>query len=93
MKSLKRLQLVLIVFAFLTLVGSILIGVLTKETETIGDILEQYTDHNHWAAGHVANSLEAGYIGGAIGLAIISASCIIGTVWLEIVKFKFSLEK
>ena len=74
-KSLFILQVVLGVLALGSLIGSIAFGSIQDQSfPFVG------------AGGTVPTTIDSGYEGGAIGLGIICAACLVCITWLQIVR-------
>ena len=84
MKRLTRLDIIEILLALAALItgiGSALIGNTSYRIETRSYPRERVQEN-------VANSLDSGLDGAALGFAIIAACCIVMITWIEITRFK-----
>ena len=89
MKRLNIIETILAIIAIITAIASHTIGMQVEKIVTKGRLVLKHTEFNTYdGIENVANSLETGFNGGAMGLAIISASCIIMIVWIEISRLK-----
>lgn len=68
-------------------IGCVVLGLETR-SGSLGHYFVKSSTHGTDMIG-VPVDLETGFNGGAIGLGIISAVCILCLVWVEITKFKF----
>ena len=84
MKRLTRLDIIEILLALAALITgliSALTGNTTYQIKSISNLREGVQEN-------VANSLESGLDGAALGFAIIAACCIVMITWIEITRFK-----
>ncbi|WP_196889411.1 hypothetical protein [Aureivirga sp. CE67] len=88
MKRTNLIELILITAAIGTAIGSGTIGMKTDKIVTKGRVIEGSGLNRYKGIENVANAIDTGFDGGAIGLGIISAACILGIVWIEITRIK-----
>ena len=86
MKRINRVELALAIAALGTMITAGVISMQVSRIETIGRVANGYNGYSEME--NVANSLDTGFEGGAVGFGIISAACILGIVWIETVRLK-----
>lgn len=94
MKRLQILEMTLVLIAIATGTGAAVIGQETEQSETFGRIVEGRGSIDAYEGiQNVANSLDAGFDGGAVGLAIICAVALAMITWIEVSIAKMKLTK
>ncbi|NVK29056.1 MAG: hypothetical protein HWE14_13465 [Flavobacteriia bacterium] len=86
MKRINQVELALAITALGTMITAGVISMQVWRFETIGRAVSGYNGYSEME--NVANSLDTGFDGGAVGFGIISAACILGIAWIESVRLK-----